>query len=58
LIFKVTYQDISLEPWKKMKQYLRDVKEEDFSGWFASYYIAVGVKIEPSSLKQLSTSLE
>ena len=41
-----------------MKQYLKDVKEEDFSGLFASYYIAVGVKIEPSSLKQLSTSLE
>jgi demethylmenaquinone methyltransferase/2-methoxy-6-polyprenyl-1,4-benzoquinol methylase len=45
LIFKITNQDITREPWKKMQSYLRNVKKEEFSGLLGSHYIAVGVKL-------------
>lgn len=44
LIFEATCQDVTREPWRKMKDYLREVKKEDFSGCLSSYYIAVGVR--------------
>ncbi len=44
IIFKATHQDVTRETWEKMKHYLRGVTKEDFSGWLASYYIAVGIK--------------
>ncbi len=44
LPFKATHQNLGRKPWKTMEKYLNNVVKEDFSGRFASYYIASGVK--------------
>jgi ubiquinone/menaquinone biosynthesis C-methylase UbiE len=44
MIFKATYQDVTRKPWKDMKNYLKDVKKENYSGFLASYYMAIGTK--------------
>jgi ubiquinone/menaquinone biosynthesis C-methylase UbiE len=46
MIFKATRQDVTREPWKNMKHYLRGIKKENHSGLLASYYIAAGQKMK------------
>ncbi len=52
LPFKATHQHLDIKPWKTMEKYLKNVVKEDFSGWFASYYIASGAKTDLRSICQ------
>ncbi|MFX1232931.1 MAG: class I SAM-dependent methyltransferase [Promethearchaeota archaeon] len=44
LLFRITYQDVTRETWKKMRQYLKNVTKVEISGLLTSYYIATGTK--------------